>query len=128
MLKTISPTMRFQTAAEPAGDNNGITALRQTVSKWSILMLFAVVPCAAATALLAGNAWLMPTVSSFIVAACATAVWRLLGGGAALCRYVVAVATVVQVSLLVLAAAGPWQIDFHMIYFAALGPTETRSR
>ncbi len=120
MLKTINPTVLTRKNAEPTGDDNGITALRQTVSKWSVRMLFAVVPFAAATALLAGNAWLMPTVSTLVVAACATAVWKLLGGGAALCRYVIAVATIVQVSLLVLAAAGSWQIDFHMIYFAAL--------
>ncbi|MGF1630803.1 MAG: methyl-accepting chemotaxis protein [Kiloniellaceae bacterium] len=117
MLRPIASTM---TTGPESSSADGVTALRNTASKWSSLLLFAVVPAAAAIAWLNGNAWLTPTVAAIVVAGIAFSAWKLLGGDAALTRYIIAVATVVQVSLMVLAAAGPWQIDFHMIYFAAL--------
>ncbi len=107
-------------AIEDSDDAGGITALRRTASKWSSLLLFAVVPAVTATAMLTGNGWVTPTVAALLVACFSFAIWKVAGGDAALTRYVIAVATVVQVSLMVLAAAGPWQIDLHMIYFAAL--------
>ncbi|HMA13440.1 MAG TPA: methyl-accepting chemotaxis protein [Kiloniellaceae bacterium] len=108
-------------ATPPAvSGSEGITSLRRVVSRWSSLLLLVTVPLVALTALLNGNGWLAPTVSAGAVAALALGAWRLCGGAAATTRYVIAVAGVVQVSLLVLAAAGPWQIDFHMIYFATL--------
>jgi len=114
-------TTPSHSAHQAGGDSAaGITGLRSTASKWSSLLLFAVVPLVSVTALLNGNGWLAPTIAAAVVAAIAFGIWRMLGGAAALTRYVIAVATVVQVSLMVLAAAGPWQIDFHMIYFAAL--------
>jgi methyl-accepting chemotaxis protein len=116
-MQILTPTTGQNTAAE-RGD--GIDGLRRVTSKWSSLLLVAVVPGVAATALTMGNGWLAPTLTALVVACCALGAWKLLGGDAAMTRYVIAVATVVQVSLLVLAAAGPWQIDFHMIYFAAL--------
>jgi len=117
MIEAIASTGK---AATDGGDTAGITALRCTASKWSSLLLLVLVPTVAATAWLNGNAWLAPAVAAGVVAGLAFGAWRVLGGNAALTRYVIAVAAVVQVSLMVLAAAGPWQIDFHMIYFAAL--------
>ncbi len=120
MLKAIKSMTEQNGATQDNGNAEGITAIRQTASKWSSLLLLAVVPAVTATAMLTGNAWLAPTIAAFVVACVALGVWKAIGGEAALTRYVIAVATVVQVSLMVLAAAGPWQIDFHMIYFAAL--------
>ncbi len=120
MLEAIKSMTEQSGATQDNGRAEGIAALRQTASKWSSLLLFAVVPAVTATAMLTGNAWLAPTIAAFVVACFALGVWKAIGGEAALTRYVIAVATVVQVSLMVLAAAGPWQIDFHMIYFAAL--------
>jgi methyl-accepting chemotaxis protein len=117
MLRTIAASLPQNTAS---GNAEGITALRATACKWSCLLLFAVVPGIAATAWLNGNEWIAPMIAGFIVASIAFATWRVLGGDAGITRYIIAATTVVQVSLLVMAAAGPWQIDFHMIYFAAL--------
>ena len=120
MLNSIASMTANPTKNDSAGNAGGIAAIRRTAAKWSSLLIFAVVPAVAATALLNGNPWLAPTVAALVVACCALGVWKAVGGDAAMTRYVIAVATVVQVSLMVLAAAGPWQIDFHMIYFAAL--------
>jgi len=53
-----------------------------------------------------------------VLAGTATAAWRLDPTGV-LARYTIAVALIGMVSLLVMRAAGPWQIDMHMYYFAA---------
>ncbi len=121
MIQALASAPDTRMAAPQSGDDaESITALRRIVARWSSLLLFTAVPMVAATGLLNGNPWMAPTVAALAVAAFAFVIWKLLGGDAALTRYVIAVATVVQVSLMVLAAAGPWQIDFHMIYFAAL--------
>ena len=120
MLKAINSMTAKAAVVGDDEDAEGIAAIRRTASKWSSLLLFAVVPAVAATALFSGNPWMTPTLAALVVACIAFGVWRGLGGDAAMTRYVIAVATVVQVSLMVMAAAGPWQIDFHMIYFAAL--------
>ncbi len=120
MLKTIAAATTNAATNAPSDSAEGITAIRRAAAKWSSLLIFAVVPAVAATAWLNGNAWLAPTLAALVVAVFALGVWKAVGGDAAATRYVIAVATVVQVSLMVLAAAGPWQIDFHMIYFAAL--------
>jgi methyl-accepting chemotaxis protein len=93
--------------------------LRSLAARWFIVALWVHVP------LVAGVAWLNGTFSGLAVAlavgfaAVATALWRLYGAGEAT-RYAIAVAMVGMVSLLVMRAAGPWQIDLHMYYFAAL--------
>ncbi len=120
MLETVASLSTLRAEGAPASHSGGITAVRRTAAKWSCLLLFAVVPAVAASALLFGNPWLTPTVAAGVIACIAAGIWKGLGGDAAMTRYVIAVATVVQVSLMVLAAAGPWQIDYHMIYFAAL--------
>ena len=102
MFDTIASLAKPQSAAPQSESADGIAALRRTAAKWSCLLLFAVVPGVAASALLFGNPWLTPTIAAAVVAGVAMAAWRFLGGDAAMTRYVIAVATVVQVSLMVL--------------------------
>ena len=103
MLERVAK-LKGETASGPIAQQDGIAALRRTAAKWSSLALLAVAPCVAVTAILTSNPWPMPTLAAFVVAFCALGFWRFAGGDAALTRYVIAVATVVQVSLLVLAA------------------------
>lgn len=58
-------------------------------------------------------------IAGFMLAGLATAGMFVAGPAAAATRYLVSVAMIGMVSLLVWQAAGPWQIDLHMIYFAA---------
>ena len=98
----------------------GISRLRETAARWSVVMLWLAVPTVAATALVNGTAWLAPTIAAAIASGAVTAAAKFAGRIAPTTRYAIAVATIFQVSLLVLVGAGAWQIDFHLIYFAAL--------
>jgi methyl-accepting chemotaxis protein len=101
-------------------DIKGIAELRENAAKWSVVLLLLAVPGVAATAIFNGTPWIGPVIGALAAAFAAIAAARLVGRTAAMTRYVIAVATVCQVSLMVLASAGAWQIDFHMVYFAAL--------
>lgn len=94
--------------------------LRSFARRPFLAMLWLMVPAAAVTASVNGNPWVAPTVATGVMALLAQLMCLWSGVGSALTRQVLAVAAVVGVSSLVLAAAGPWQIDFHMIYFAVL--------
>jgi methyl-accepting chemotaxis protein len=92
--------------------------LREATSRLFIVLLWLHVPLVGAVAAMLGGGWLLPTAVTAGLSAAATAAWYMSAAGAAT-RYVVAVAMVGMVSLLVAVAAGPWQIDLHMYYFAA---------
>jgi len=97
---------------------DSITRLRATAHRLFVPGLWLHVP------IILGLGWLNGTLSwltallALLFAGAATAAWRMDPQGAS-ARYTVAVALVGLVSLLVLGAAGPWQIDVHMYYFAA---------
>ncbi len=108
-------------SAAPAPDlTSGIDRLRASAAGWSMILMWLAVPAVAATAALNGTRWMAPVVSAAIVAAAITAMVRFAGRTTSATRYMIAVATVCQVSLMVFAGAGAWQIDLHMVYFAAL--------
>jgi methyl-accepting chemotaxis protein len=67
-----------------------------------------------------GTAPLTTTIAALTISLAQLAVWKIAGDGAT-GRTVAAVLLMAQVSVLVASAAGhPWQIDLHMVYFAAL--------
>jgi methyl-accepting chemotaxis protein len=99
---------------------DGIDRLRAGAAGWSIVLMWLAVPAVAATGALNGTPWIAPAVSAAIVAAAITAISKIFGRTAAATRYAIAVGAVCAVSLAVFAGAGAWQIDLHMIYFAAL--------
>lgn len=100
-------------------ESHDLSKIRQTASKILTLYVWLNVPGVIATGILNGTDWIPSTIAAAIVAIVATIAWRSSADGAAT-RYLMAVAIVVQTSLLVYVARGPWQIDFHMLYFAAL--------
>jgi methyl-accepting chemotaxis protein len=96
-----------------------LTHIRGSVSKILTLYMWLNVPAIAATGLLNHTSWVPSLIAGALIAAVATAAWRASPTGTST-RFVMAVAIVLDTSLLVYVAHGPWQIDFHMIYFAAL--------
>ncbi|HYD65034.1 methyl-accepting chemotaxis protein [Azospirillum sp.] len=92
--------------------------LRRQTSAFFVAALWAHVPFVLLTGLLNGTAGWGAEVAAAVLAAVVTMAWRLDATGATT-RYLVAVAMVGVVSLLVYRAAGPWQIDLHMYFFAA---------
>lgn len=100
-------------------EENNLTKIRTTASNFLTLYVWANLPAVIATGMLNGTSWIPSLIAAAIVAIIATIAMRSSPDGAAT-RYLMAVAIVVQTSLLVYVAHGPWQIDFHMIYFAAL--------
>ncbi|MEQ8968154.1 MAG: methyl-accepting chemotaxis protein [Azospirillaceae bacterium] len=92
--------------------------LRTGAARWFVAGLWLHVP------LIALIAWLNDTLDgtavglAVVFAGLATGAWAWRGAGP-VTRYAVALAMVGMVSLMVLRAAGPWQIDMHMYYFAA---------
>lgn len=97
-----------------------VEELRRFAKKPFLAWLWVMVPLAALTAHLNGNALLAPTIAALVSAAAAQLAVGLFGIDRQVPRQVMAASAVISVSSLVLAAAGPWQIDFHMIYFAML--------
>jgi len=96
-----------------------IDDLRGVASALFIGFLWLCVPLAAVTALVGGQAWLGPTLACAVGAVIASLA-RPLGISATGREYLISILMVVQVSILVMAAAGPWQIDYHFFYFAVL--------
>ena len=97
---------------------DSITRLRATAHRLFVPGLWLHVPIILGLGWLNGTLSWLTTLLALLFAGAATAAWRMDPQGAS-ARYTVAVALVGVVSLLVLGAAGPWQIDVHMYYFAA---------
>lgn len=84
-----------------------------------VAFLWVCVPLTLVTLIRGEVSWVMPLVLSALIAA--------LGTGAYVTRmarpavdYLIAVLAIGQVSVVVAASAGPWQIDSHFLYFAVL--------
>lgn len=100
--------------------NSGLDALRETASKMLIALLWLHVPIAVAIGVAHSASWLLPTLFTVVLAAAATASWKI-GGNGPSTRMVVAVALMGGVSMFTYQLAGQaWQIDVHMYFFAAL--------
>jgi cytochrome oxidase Cu insertion factor (SCO1/SenC/PrrC family) len=100
--------------------NNDLAALRDTVSRMMVPLLWCHVPLAAGIGGCAGNGWLWPGAMAAAIAAVATAAWLRDPAGPAT-RLTIGVALMGMVSILVAACAGSHlQIDVHMYYFAGL--------
>ncbi|WP_416898515.1 MAG: methyl-accepting chemotaxis protein [Minwuia sp.] len=97
-----------------------IADLRRFARGPFLAVLWIMAALTAATAYMNGNPVLVPTLVAGAAALLAHGSAALLGIGHVATRQVLAVAVIVETSCMVLAAAGPWQIDFHMIYFAVL--------
>ncbi|MDG5495847.1 methyl-accepting chemotaxis protein [Niveispirillum sp. BGYR6] len=84
-----------------------------------VAFFWACVPITTLVAYLDKVSVLGGTAGAALVATIATIAWR---GGMArpAIEYLFAILGMVQVSIMVACAEGPWQIDFHMVYFAVL--------
>jgi methyl-accepting chemotaxis protein len=99
---------------------NDLTALRDTVSRVMVPVLWVHVPLAAGIGWWAGNSGLWPGAMAAAIAAVATAAWLRDPTGSAT-RLTIAVALMGMVSIMVAACAGSHlQIDVHMYYFAGV--------
>jgi len=94
-----------------------LVLLRRKTSALLVAALWAHIPLVGLTGLMNGTLGWGAEIAALLIAAAATVAWRADADGPG-SRYVIAVAAVGMVSLLVYRAAGPWQIDLHMYYFA----------
>ena len=93
---------------------------RELTHRIFIALLWLHVPLNVVVCLLTGRPWLMLGSATCVVAALATATWRLSSSPLA-ARVTNAVALMVVISLLLAGMSGsPWQLDVHMYYFAGL--------
>jgi len=99
---------------------NSIDAIRQSVGKWTVIVLITHVPLVAAVNYFTSNPILLPTLFAAVLAAVPTYVyWR--EGASAVGRVLAGVSAMMIVALLVFGFRGhPWQIDMHMYFFASL--------
>lgn len=81
--------------------------------------LWACVPLTLVSTILDRIGWVSPLLSALLVAAIGTGA-RFVNMQRPGIEYLMAVLSVAQVSILVAASAGPWQIDAHFLYFAVL--------
>ncbi len=100
--------------------HTGIAQIRELAGLWAVRAQIAFPPLVLATALTQGNPWVGPVLVSIALGAFIAGFAWWFGRGAPATQYAVTIVLMTQISLLVLEAAGPWQIDFHMIYFAGL--------
>ncbi len=112
--------MKEETALRTPDRTEGIDRLRAAAAGWSIVMMWLAVPAVAAVGALNGTPWIAPAISAAVVAVLITAVGKIAGRTSPTTRYAIAVGAVCEVSLAVFAGAGAWQVDLHMVYFAAL--------
>ena len=115
--KSISP---FAEAAQPNTDRLDLASLQQTASWLYAGLLWLFVPVVAATAWLHDQNAVAAGLAAAGLALAGTAVVKFWGAQKALTHYSLAIALVGVVSIAVAMASGPWQIDFHMLYFAML--------
>lgn len=104
--------------SQTADKLQGVDALRQQASRFFALWLWLHVPVIALIGWFNKTGLWLPTAFA-IVLALAASLCAARDPLAPLTRYVMATGFVGMVSLLVNAAAGPWQIDVHMYYFAS---------
>ncbi|WP_428249236.1 methyl-accepting chemotaxis protein [Ferrovibrio sp.] len=97
---------------------DAVADLRRRASRLFVVWLWLHVPLLAAIGWFNGTAVIVPTILAVLLALAAH-IFAARDPAAPATRYVVAAGFVGMVSLLVNAAAGPWQIDVHMYYFAA---------
>jgi methyl-accepting chemotaxis protein len=101
-------------------ESRDLEALRTIASRLLIALLWLHVPIAAAIGIAHSDGVVVPTMFAIMLAAAATASWRLSGNGLST-RLIVAVAVMGGVSLFTYQLAQhAWQIDIHMYFFAAL--------
>jgi methyl-accepting chemotaxis protein len=101
-------------------EDRNLEALRETASKTLIALLWLHVPIVMAIGTMRDNGWVLPTLFTAMLAVVATISWRTAGNGLST-RLVFAVTLMGGVAVITDQLAGhPWQIDFHMYYFAAL--------
>jgi methyl-accepting chemotaxis protein len=101
-------------------EDRNLEALRETASRTLIVLLWLHVPVAMAIGMMRDNGWVLPTLLTATLAAAATVSWSTAGSSLAT-RLVFAVTVMGGVAVITYQLAGhPWQIDFHMYYFAAL--------
>jgi methyl-accepting chemotaxis protein len=100
-------------------ENSDLATLRNTTSKFLLVVLWVHVPLALLIGLARGD-WLMPTVLMTVMALAATLSWRSVGDALST-QLTVAVALMGGVSVLVYQMDGhPWQPDMHMYFFATM--------
>src|ERR1700748_3235992 len=101
-------------------ESDDLSILRDTTSKFLLVVLWLHVPLSAVVGMMRGTDWLLPCLLIAAMAIAATASWKLSGNGLST-RLIFAVAIMADVSLLVYQLSGhPWQLDMHMYFFAAL--------
>lgn len=98
---------------------NILQRMRRTASIVFVILFWLAVPIAYATALMNENDIALPVTSSAVLAVLGTAL-LLLPMHRSLREQFMAVLSMASISVLVMAAAGSWQIEFHFFYFAAL--------
>src|SRR6202034_2879431 len=93
---------------------------RELTHRIFIALLWLHVPLNVVACLIVDGPWILLGSATTVVAAIATAPWRLSPNPRAI-RVTNAVAMMVVISLLLAGMSGkPWQLDVHMYYFAAL--------
>ena len=97
--------LRRRETARKSFMKNDLSALRDTVSRVMVPVLWCHVPLAAGIAWLAGNGWLWPGAMAAVIAAVATAAWLRDQAGLAT-RLTIGVALMGMVSIMVAACAG----------------------
>jgi methyl-accepting chemotaxis protein len=101
-------------------ESNDLANLRETTSKTLLVVLWLHVPIALIIGLARGNDLLLPVLMMVAMATAATLSWRAAGNTLST-QLTFAVALMGGVSTLVYQMSGhPWQIDFHMYFFATL--------
>jgi methyl-accepting chemotaxis protein len=101
-------------------EDRNLEALRETASRTLIVLLWLHVAIAMAIGTMRDNGWVLPTLLTAMLAVAGTVSWSTAGNGLAT-RLVFAVTVMGGVAVVTYQLAGhPWQIDFHMYYFAAL--------
>ncbi|MFV3127427.1 methyl-accepting chemotaxis protein [Niveispirillum sp. KHB5.9] len=96
-----------------------IDRIRSAALTLFLVFLWACAPLTLVSLILGQVGWGMPLLLALLIAGAGTAA-HLLGMERASLHYLIAVLAVAQVSVVVAASAGPWQIDAHFLYFAVL--------
>ena len=99
-------------------ESSDLLHLRAVVARFFIFALWLHLPLLLVIGLVNDTSWLAALIMAAIANGVATAAW-LSDRQSAFCRYAIAIALIMMVSLIVWLAHGPLQIDMHMYYFAA---------
>lgn len=96
-----------------------IDRIRSAALTLFVVFLWVCVPLTLVSLIRGEVSWLMPLVLSGLIAAIGTGAYVTRMARPAM-DYLIAVLAIGQVSVVVAASAGPWQIDAHFLYFAVL--------